>query len=124
LPIPDALEHPDLGVNTFVVTVSPVEASRHFSLGTNNDYTSTVIRRCDRVIVEVNRNMPRVFGDSRVHVSEVNAIVENHVPLREVPHHEPNEESMKAGKFIAEQIPVANGRKKTLHPASTYSPLR
>jgi len=60
--IPRALtEH--IHVNTFVVTVSPMDASGHFSLGTNNDYASTVLRHCDRVIVEVNRNMPRVFGD-------------------------------------------------------------
>jgi itaconate CoA-transferase len=62
-------------VNTFVVTVSPMDKSGYFSLGTNNDYASTVLRHCDRVIVEVNHNMPRVFGDSLVHVSEVDAIV-------------------------------------------------
>jgi len=92
-------------VNTFLVTVSPMDASGHFSLGTNNDYASTVLRHCDRVVVEVNRNMPRVFGDSLVHVSEVHAIVENHAPLVKVPYVEPDEGSMKIGKCIAEQIP-------------------
>ena len=102
--IPRALtEH--MRVNTFVVTVSPMDASGHFSLGTNNDYASTLIRHCDRAIVEVNRNMPRVFGDSLVHVSEVDAIVENHVPLPEVPYREPDEDSLKIGKFIADEIP-------------------
>lgn len=92
-------------VNTFVVTVSPMDKSGHFSLGTNNDYASTVLRHCDRVIVEVNRNMPRVFGDSLVHVSEVDAIVENDVPLVQIPFKEPDPDSMKIGKCIAEQIP-------------------
>ncbi len=102
--IPRALtEH--IHVNTFVVTVSPMDASGHFSLGTNNDYASTVLRHCDRVVVEVNRNMPRVFGDSLVHVSEVQAIVENHVPLVSVPYVEPDADSMKIGRCIAEQIP-------------------
>jgi itaconate CoA-transferase len=102
--IPRALtEH--IRVNTFLVTVSPMDASGHFSLGTNNDYASTVLRHCDRVVVEVNRNMPRVFGDSLVHVSEVQAIVENHVPLVHVPYVDPDEDSMKIGKCIAEQIP-------------------
>jgi itaconate CoA-transferase len=102
--IPRALtEH--IRVNTFVVTVSPMDASGHFSLGTNNDYASTVLRHCDRVVVEVNRNMPRVFGDSLVHVTEVQAIVENHVPLVQVPYKDPDEDSMKIGKCIAEQIP-------------------
>lgn len=102
--IPRALtEH--IRVNTFVVTVSPMDASGHFSLGTNNDYASTVLRHCDRVVVEVNRNMPRVFGDSLVHVSEVQAIVENNAPLVQVPYKDPDEDSMKIGKCIAEQIP-------------------
>jgi itaconate CoA-transferase len=92
-------------VNTFVVAVSPMDKSGHFSLGTNNDYASIVLRHCDRVIVEVNRNMPRVFGDSLVHVSEVDAIVENHVPMMQVPYKEPDEDSLKIGKCIAEQIP-------------------
>jgi itaconate CoA-transferase len=102
--IPRALtEH--IRVNTFLVTVSPMDASGHFSLGTNNDYASTVLRHCDRVVVGVNRNMPRVFGDSLVHVSEVQAIVENHAPLVQVPYKDPDEDSMKIGKCIAEQIP-------------------
>ena len=102
--IPRALtEH--IHVNTFVVTVSPMDASGHFSLGTNNDYASTALRHCDRVVVEVNRNMPRVFGDSLVHVSEVHAIVENHVPLVQIPYKTPDDDSMKIGKSIAEQIP-------------------
>ncbi|MGB7845319.1 MAG: acetyl-CoA hydrolase/transferase C-terminal domain-containing protein [Candidatus Acidiferrum sp.] len=102
--IPRALtEH--IHVNTFVVTVSPMDKSGHFSLGTNNDYASIVLRHCDRVIVEVNRNMPRVFGDSLVHVSEVHAVVENHVPLVQIPYKDPDEDSLKIGKCIAEQIP-------------------
>jgi len=102
--IPRALtEH--IRVNTFVVTVSPMDASGHFSLGTNNDYASTVLRHCDYVVLEVNRNMPRVFGDSLVHVSEVQAIVENNAPLVQVKYVEPDEDSMKIGKCIAEQIP-------------------
>jgi itaconate CoA-transferase len=104
--IPRALtEH--VHVNTFLVTVSPMDSSGYFSLGTNCDYASTVIRKCDRVIVEVNKNMPRVFGDSPVHISEVHAIVENHVPLPEIPSKPPDEDSLTIGKFIADQIPDA-----------------
>lgn len=102
--IPRALtEH--IHVNTFVVAVSPMDKSGHFSLGTNNDYASTALRHCDCVIVEVNRNMPRVFGDSLVHISEVHGIVENHIPLVQAAYKEPDANSMKIGKCIAEQIP-------------------
>lgn len=102
--IPRALTE-SMRVDTFLVTVSPMDASGHFSLGTNNDYASTVVRHCGRVLAEVNRYMPRVFGDSLVHVSEVDAIVENHVPLPEFPAREPDPEALAIGKTIAEQIP-------------------
>ena len=67
--------------DTFIVTVSPMDRSGHFSLGTNNDFASTAARCAGRLVVEVNRNMPRVFGQSQLHLDEVDAIVENHVPL-------------------------------------------
>ncbi len=102
--IPRALTE-SIHVNTFVVTVSPMDASGHFSLGTNNDYASTAVRHADRVIVEVNRNMPRVFGDSLVHVSEVHSVVENHVPLVQIPYKTPDADAMTIGKYIAAQIP-------------------
>ena len=69
--------------DTFIATVSPMDRSGHFSLGTNNDYTSTAARCAGRFLVEVNRNMPRVFGQSQIHIDEVDAIVENDVPLLE-----------------------------------------
>ncbi len=102
--IPRALTE-SMRVDTFLVTVSPMDASGHFSLGTNNDYASTVVRHCGRVLAEVNRSMPRVFGDSLVHVSEVDAIVENHVPLPEFPSQEPDPDAFTIGRTIAEQVP-------------------
>ncbi len=64
-----------------VLKVSPMDKAGYFSFGTANDYTSTAARHCRTLVVEVNRNMPRVFGDSILHISEVDAVVENHVPL-------------------------------------------
>jgi itaconate CoA-transferase len=49
------------------------------------DYTIPTARSAKKVIIEVNRNMPRVFGDSCLHISEIDAIVENTVPLCEIP---------------------------------------
>lgn len=92
-------------MDTFVTTVSPMDKNGYFSLGTNNDYTSTVLRHCRWRAVEVNKNMPRVFGESLVHISEVDAVVENHVPLLELPSHPPQPEDEKIGKYVADLIP-------------------
>lgn len=71
-------------IDTFVTTVSPMDRHGWFTFGTSNDYGTTVARSAKRLVVEVNANMPRVFGDSLLHISEVDAIVENTVPLPEI----------------------------------------
>lgn len=88
-----------------MTTVSPMDKAGYFSFGTGNDYISTAARHCTKLIVEVNRNMPRVFGDSQLHISEVDAIVENHVPLLETPVHEPKPEDDIIGPAIAAMVP-------------------
>jgi len=62
--------------------------------GVANDFTSAAARHCRNLIVEVNRNMPRVFGDSLIHVSKVSAIVENDAPIIEAAVYEPEPVSL------------------------------
>jgi itaconate CoA-transferase len=64
-----------------VMVVAPMDKAGFFSCGTNGDYTIPTARIAKKLIVAVNPNMPRVFGDSSVHISEVDAIVENESPL-------------------------------------------
>lgn len=94
-----------IGVDVMVTTVSPMDKSGYFTFGTANDYTSTAARNCRHLIVEVNPNMPRVFGDSLIHVSEVDAIVENHVPLMETLPGPTGPLDETIGGIVAEMIP-------------------
>ncbi|KMY66300.1 4-hydroxybutyrate CoA-transferase [Desulfocarbo indianensis] len=94
-----------LGVDALVTTVSPMDKAGYFSFGTANDYTSTVARSAKLCIVEVNPNMPRVFGDSLLHVSEVTAVVENDEPLLEMPAVDPSPEDEAIGRAVAELVP-------------------
>ena len=71
-------------LDVFVTAVSPMDAHGWFTFGTGNDYSTTAARTAKRLVVEVNRNMPRVFGESLLHVSEIDAIVENDAPLIEL----------------------------------------
>lgn len=84
----------------FMVTVSPMDKHGYFSLGTNADYGASVIRKAKHVVVEVNNNMPRTFGECSVHISEIDAIVEHHTPLIEIPNASPSH----TDGLIAEQI--------------------
>jgi itaconate CoA-transferase len=95
-----------VGIDTFLVTVSPMDRHGYFTFGTGNDYSSKVARAARHLIVEVNKHMPRVYGSlAQLHVSEVEAIVENHVPLPELPVNETGPEDAAIGKMIAEMVP-------------------
>jgi itaconate CoA-transferase len=96
----------EIGIDTFVHTVSPMDRHGYFSFGTGNDYSTKVARSAKRLIVEVNENMPRVQGEgAELHVSEVDAIVENHVPLLELPSRGASAEDEVISRAIAELVP-------------------
>src|ERR1700752_3101458 len=95
-----------VGIDTFLVTVSPLDRHGYFTFGTGNDYSSKVARAAKHLIVEVNSQMPRVYGSlTELHVSEVETIVENNVPLLEAPVYETAREDPVIGKIIAEMVP-------------------
>ncbi|QGP79917.1 acetyl-CoA hydrolase/transferase family protein [Sphingobium sp. CAP-1] len=101
--IPRALtEH--IGVDTFITTVSPMDANGRFSLGTDADYALAVARSGARLIVEVNPAMPYVHGDCMIHVADVAALVEHHVPLCQIPSLPRNATDDAIGAIIAAMV--------------------
>lgn len=88
----------------FMVTVSPMDKHGYFSLGTNADYGASVIRKARHVVVEVNENMPRTFGECSVHISEVDAVIEHHTPLTEISSHIPSAIDITIAGLIAARI--------------------
>lgn len=96
-------EYLDIGVA--MVTVSRVDRHGYMSLGVNVDTNKAAIANAKVVLAEVNNNMPRVHGNGWVHLSEVAAVVENHVPLAELPVAPERAEDREMGRIIAEMIP-------------------
>lgn len=92
-------------VDVTVTTVSPMDKNGFFTFGTINDYISTAARRCKTLIVEVNENMPRVFGDSLLHISEVDGIVEHNTPLMEAGVAQPKPEAEAIARIVAAEVP-------------------
>lgn len=88
----------------FMVTVSPMDRHGYFSLGTNADYGASVIRKAKNVVVEVNANMPRTFGEMSVHISEIDAIVEHNEPLMDIPSRPVSDKDLRIAKQITEHI--------------------
>ena len=94
-----------MDVNVTMICVSRADRHGYMSLGTNVDTHKAAIEAADIVIAEVNPRMPRVHGNSWVHVSELAAIVEHEEPLPELPTvpERPEDEAM--GRLMAEVVP-------------------
>jgi acyl-CoA hydrolase len=68
-----------------LIHVSPPDAHGYCSLGVGVDTTMTAIRCAKFVVAQVNDQMPRTYGDSFVHVAQIDAFVETSRPLCELP---------------------------------------
>jgi acyl-CoA hydrolase len=75
------------------------------SLGTSVDCTLTAAQTARVVIAEVNRRMPRTFGDSFLHVEKISAVVETDRPLLELPIEKPSPVQDRIAKNVASLIP-------------------
>jgi acyl-CoA hydrolase len=94
-----------MGIDVALICVSRVDQHGYMSLGVNVDTNRAAIESATLVLAEVNERMPRVHGDSWVHISEVDAIVEHTAPLAELPAPPERPEDAAMGRIIAEMIP-------------------
>jgi len=58
----------------------------------------------DRIILEINPNCPRTFGDNHIHVSEVTHLIEVDYPVPELPDIPPTEADRKIASYIVPLI--------------------
>jgi len=67
-------------------------------------YNLPTARKTRNVVVSVNKNLPFVYGDTMMHVSDVDCIVEDSYPMIAMPDNVPNEVEKGIGANIAELI--------------------
>ena len=87
-----------------LVMVSPPDEHGYVSFGTTVDYIKGTTDYCEVIIAQVNKNMPRTFGNSIKHVRDFTYFVEIDEPLPEVKSVEVTETEMKIGKNCASLI--------------------
>lgn len=90
--------------NIFVGTASYPDEHGFVSLSMSNVYEKEVLEQADIVIIEINKNCPRTFGDVELHVNDIDYLIETDYELPIVPSAEPNEKDLAIGKYIAEYI--------------------
>lgn len=79
--IEELFESGAMPIDVALIEVSPPDAHGFCSFGVGVDTTLTAAQYAKHVIAQVNDQMPRTYGDSFIHVSDIEVVVESSRPL-------------------------------------------
>ena len=72
-----------LEIDMAVIALSPPDSRGYMSLGVAIDVAKLVIQKAKIVVAEVNPNMPVTYGETSIHIDQVDHILESDIPLLE-----------------------------------------
>ncbi len=93
-----------LPIDVVLISVTPPNEHGYCSLGVSVGGTMPATRAAKLVIAQVNRNLPRTYGDSHIHVSQIDFLVEEDSPLPIMPPGQIGEVEAAIGKHCAALI--------------------
>jgi len=102
--IPQEFETGRIPIDVALISVSPPDTSGLCSLGISVDIVKSAIANAKYVIAQVNSHMPKTFGNSFVHVNDIDALVPYDEQIIEsaIPH--PDEILRRIGQNIARLV--------------------
>jgi len=83
-------------IDVALIQITPPDEHGFCSLGVSVEITKTATEKAKLVIAQVNRRMPRVLGDSFVHINDIDVIVEHDESILEIP---PSEQDIISGRI-------------------------
>ncbi len=102
--VPNYIRNGIFSIDVFMVMVSPPDEHGYCCVGVSSDYTMQGIESAKIVLAEVNDQVPVVFGDTFVHVSQIDKFVESSHPLPELGLPKIDEVELAIGKNCAELV--------------------
>lgn len=81
--IPKYFSNHRIGLDVALIQVSPPDTFGYCSLGVSVDITLAGMQNAKMVIAQVNPKMPRTWGDSMVHIDDIDYLVLHEEPLVE-----------------------------------------
>ncbi|XP_023011497.2 succinyl-CoA:acetate/propanoyl-CoA:succinate CoA transferase [Leptinotarsa decemlineata] len=87
-----------------VIQVSPPDQHGYCSLGTSVDCVRAGMSHSKIIVAQINKNMPRTFGDGIIHISHIDYAVKTDTPLPIHGGKPPTDVECKIGKNIAENL--------------------
>lgn len=83
--VEELFESGAMPLDVALIQVSPPDPHGFCSFGVGVDTTLTAAKCAKYVVAQVNDQMPRTYGDSFIHVSQIHAFVESSRPLCQLP---------------------------------------
>ena len=102
--IPDLFLSGQMPIDVAFLQVSPPDEHGFMSLGVEVLASKTAAQSAKTVVVQVNNRMPRTLGDSFIHVSQVDKIVQVSYDLPEITPKEITEVEKKIGEYIIDLV--------------------
>lgn len=99
--IPKLFYSQQMHLDLVLAMVSPPDQRGYCSLGIHPDILISGIKSAKVIIAQVNRHMPRIHGDTFIHVSKIDYFVEHDEPLLELPSDPIDETSMAIGRHVS-----------------------
>lgn len=90
--------------NIFVGVASPMDKHGFMNLGLCISHEMEALYKADIVILEINPNVPVVYGDAFVHIDNVDFVFETDRPMPLDPVYEANDIQTTIGNYIADLI--------------------
>ena len=103
--IPFLFRSGQVPLDVTLLNVSEPDEEGYCSYGVSADLAFSAVECSKTIIAQVNKYMPRTFGDPVIHVSKIDAMVRGDEPLVEVPTVIPNEVERAIGNYIASESP-------------------
>jgi len=102
--LPRLISRGMIPIDVALIQVTPPDEHGFCSLGVSVEITKTAAEKAKLVIAQVNRQMPRVLGDSFIHISNIDVVVEHDEPILELPRPEKDIVSERIARYVAELI--------------------
>jgi acyl-CoA hydrolase/RimJ/RimL family protein N-acetyltransferase len=102
--VPDLFYRGYIPIDVALVQTSPPDRSGYMSLGVSVDITKAAVEKAALVISQVNAYMPRVHGDTFIHIKDVDFLLHCDEPLLEYKPVISDELADQIGKYVARLI--------------------
>jgi acyl-CoA hydrolase/GNAT superfamily N-acetyltransferase len=103
--IPNLFSSHRIGLDVALVQVSPPDKFGYCSLGASVDITRAGLENARLKIAQINARAPRTWGDSFIHMDDIDWVVPHDEPLvQSVPTIAENEVSRRIGHYIAQLV--------------------